>query len=55
MTAFPDAADGATGALIKDPQHGTDGPFSTPDESTYYGGDHRGYTDYPALGRGSGR
>ncbi|MEU6138906.1 hypothetical protein ABZ848_00920 [Streptomyces sp. NPDC047081] len=27
------------------------GPFNTPDESTYYGGDHRGYTDYPALGR----
>ncbi|WP_411077334.1 alkene reductase [Streptomyces sp. cmx-10-25] len=27
------------------------GPFTAPDEATYYGGDHRGYTDYPALGR----
>ncbi|MFF8974892.1 alkene reductase [Streptomyces sp. NPDC014995] len=27
------------------------GPFNEPDESTYYGGDHRGYTDYPALGK----
>jgi N-ethylmaleimide reductase len=26
-----------------------DGPFNEPDPSTYYGGDHRGYTDYPAL------
>ncbi|MFJ7178075.1 alkene reductase [Streptomyces massasporeus] len=25
------------------------GPFNTPDSSTFYGGDHRGYTDYPAL------
>ncbi|MGW3143821.1 alkene reductase [Streptomyces sp. NPDC001177] len=25
------------------------GPFNTPDPSTFYGGDHRGYTDYPAL------
>ncbi|MGW0883755.1 alkene reductase [Streptomyces sp. NPDC002671] len=25
------------------------GPFNTPDQSTFYGGDHRGYTDYPAL------
>ena len=25
------------------------GPFTTPDRATYYGGDHRGYTDYPAL------
>lgn len=25
------------------------GPFNTPDASTFYGGDHRGYTDYPAL------
>ncbi|MGH3164598.1 MAG: alkene reductase [Trebonia sp.] len=25
------------------------GPFNTPDPATYYGGDHRGYTDYPAL------
>jgi N-ethylmaleimide reductase len=24
------------------------GPFNTPDPSTFYGGDHRGYTDYPA-------
>ncbi|MEW2159895.1 alkene reductase [Streptomyces sp. NPDC007189] len=31
------------------------GPFNTPDESTYYGGDHRGYTDYPVLGQGSDR
>lgn len=27
------------------------GPFTAPDESTYYGGDHRGYTDYPVLGQ----
>ncbi|MFD6182977.1 alkene reductase [Streptomyces goshikiensis] len=26
-----------------------DGPFNTPDPATFYGGDHRGYTDYPAL------
>ncbi|GAA2272313.1 MULTISPECIES: alkene reductase [Kitasatospora] len=26
-----------------------DGPFNTPDPSTFYGGDHRGYTDYPTL------
>ncbi|MFG3115568.1 alkene reductase [Streptomyces sp. NPDC048197] len=25
------------------------GPFNTPDKATFYGGDHRGYTDYPAL------
>ncbi|MFI9203192.1 alkene reductase [Streptomyces sp. NPDC053048] len=25
------------------------GPFNTPEPATYYGGDHRGYTDYPAL------
>ncbi|MGW4898847.1 oxidoreductase, partial [Kitasatospora sp. NPDC004240] len=25
------------------------GPFNTPDASTFYGGDHRGYTDYPTL------
>ncbi|MFD6950582.1 alkene reductase [Nocardiopsis sp. TSRI0078] len=25
------------------------GPFNAPDRATYYGGDHRGYTDYPAL------
>lgn len=26
------------------------GPFNTPDRSTSFGGDHRGYTDYPTLG-----
>ncbi|MFE2571850.1 alkene reductase [Streptomyces mirabilis] len=25
------------------------GPLNTPDPSTFYGGDHRGYTDYPTL------
>jgi N-ethylmaleimide reductase len=25
------------------------GPFNAPDQSTFYGGDERGYTDYPAL------
>lgn len=25
------------------------GPFNTPDRRSYYGGDHRGYTDYPRL------
>jgi N-ethylmaleimide reductase len=25
------------------------GPFNTPDRATYYGGDERGYTDYPTL------
>ncbi|MFF4280238.1 winged helix-turn-helix transcriptional regulator, partial [Streptomyces kronopolitis] len=25
------------------------GPFNTPDPTTFYGGDHRGYTDYPTL------
>ena len=25
------------------------GPFNTPDPATFFGGDHRGYTDYPAL------
>ncbi|GAA0386271.1 alkene reductase [Streptomyces luteireticuli] len=25
------------------------GPFNTPDRSTYYGGDAKGYTDYPTL------
>ncbi|MYS25051.1 N-ethylmaleimide reductase [Streptomyces sp. DvalAA-14] len=25
------------------------GPFNTPDRATFYGGDERGYTDYPAL------
>ncbi|MER7793778.1 alkene reductase [Streptomyces sp. NPDC097640] len=26
------------------------GPFNTPDRATSFGGDHRGYTDYPSLG-----
>ena len=26
------------------------GPYNTPDRATFYGGDHRGYTDYPTLG-----
>ncbi|RSS83280.1 alkene reductase [Streptomyces sp. WAC06614] len=26
-----------------------EGPYNTPDTSTFYGGDARGYTDYPAL------
>ncbi|MEV0702278.1 hypothetical protein AB0I53_30790 [Saccharopolyspora sp. NPDC050389] len=25
------------------------GPFNTPDQETFYGGDHRGCTDYPEL------
>jgi N-ethylmaleimide reductase len=25
------------------------GPLNSPDRSTFYGGDHRGYTDYPTL------
>jgi N-ethylmaleimide reductase len=25
------------------------GPFNTPDPATFYGGDHRGYTNYPTL------
>ncbi|GAA4953717.1 alkene reductase [Actinoplanes utahensis] len=25
------------------------GPFNTPDRASFFGGDHRGYTDYPAL------
>ncbi|WP_031466271.1 alkene reductase [Sciscionella sediminilitoris] len=25
------------------------GPFNTPDKTTFYGGDHHGYTDYPTL------
>ncbi|MFI1970278.1 alkene reductase [Streptomyces cinnamoneus] len=25
------------------------GPYNTPDPATFYGGDERGYTDYPAL------
>ena len=28
----------------------TGGPFNAPDRATSFGGDHRGYTDYPALG-----
>lgn len=28
----------------------TGGPFNTPDRATLYGGDERGYTDYPTLG-----
>ncbi|MBB4930742.1 N-ethylmaleimide reductase [Lipingzhangella halophila] len=27
------------------------GPFNEGDRTTYYGGDHRGYTDYPTLDR----
>lgn len=26
-------------------------PFNQPDEATFYGGDQRGYTDYPVLGQ----
>ena len=26
-----------------------DAPLNTPDESTFYGGTEKGYTDYPAL------
>ncbi|MCB5180473.1 alkene reductase [Streptomyces antimicrobicus] len=26
-----------------------EGPYNTPDQATFYGGDARGYTDYPAL------
>lgn len=25
------------------------GPYNTPDSATYFGGDHRGYTDYPTV------
>ncbi|MEY9943036.1 alkene reductase [Kitasatospora sp. GAS1066B] len=28
-----------------------DGPYNAADESTFYGGDQHGYTDYPVLGR----
>ncbi|MEU5051044.1 alkene reductase [Streptomyces sp. NPDC021096] len=31
----------------------TDGPFNSPDPATFYGGDERGYTDYPALPAGA--
>jgi N-ethylmaleimide reductase len=27
----------------------TGGPYQEPDHATFYGGDHRGYTDYPTL------
>lgn len=27
-----------------------DAPLASPDRATFYGGDARGYTDYPALG-----
>ncbi|MEV4109891.1 alkene reductase [Nonomuraea sp. NPDC049695] len=27
----------------------TDGPYNTPDPAAFFGGDHRGYTDYPTL------
>ncbi|MEW1548667.1 alkene reductase [Streptomyces tsukubensis] len=27
----------------------TSGPYNTPDPATFFGGDERGYTDYPAL------
>jgi N-ethylmaleimide reductase len=30
------------------------GPFNTPDAATFYGGDHRGYTDYPTLSSSGG-
>jgi N-ethylmaleimide reductase len=26
-----------------------DAPLNTPDQATFYGGDVKGYTDYPAL------
>lgn len=26
------------------------GPYNLPDRTTFFGGDHRGYTDYPSLG-----
>jgi N-ethylmaleimide reductase len=26
------------------------GPYNEPDPATYYGGDAKGYTDYPTLG-----
>jgi N-ethylmaleimide reductase len=28
-------------------------PLNTPDQSTFYGGAAKGYTDYPALGQNS--
>ncbi|MBT2504381.1 alkene reductase [Streptomyces sp. ISL-98] len=27
----------------------TEGPYNTPDQASFFGGDHKGYTDYPAL------
>jgi N-ethylmaleimide reductase len=27
----------------------TNAPLNEPDQATFYGGDHRGYTDYPTL------
>ncbi|MGX1884073.1 alkene reductase [Streptomyces sp. NPDC055287] len=27
----------------------TEGPYNTPDPASFFGGDHKGYTDYPAL------
>jgi len=27
------------------------GPYNSPDRGTFFGGDHRGYTDYPRLGQ----
>lgn len=27
----------------------TNAPMNSPDHATYYGGDSKGYTDYPAL------
>ena len=29
------------------------GPFNLPEVATFYGGDHRGYTDYPSLALGA--
>ncbi|WP_084964961.1 alkene reductase [Thermoactinospora rubra] len=31
------------------------GPYTEADPATFYGGDHRGYTDYPALTEGDAR
>ncbi|MGW5688909.1 alkene reductase [Nonomuraea sp. NPDC003754] len=31
------------------------GPYGTADPATFYGGDHRGYTDYPTLARADAR
>jgi N-ethylmaleimide reductase len=32
----------------------TGAPLNRPDSTTFYGGDHRGYTDYPHLAQGAG-